>query len=500
MKKRKSNLFRVSVILSLSLFALPVMARTPDDPLLGEQWYLESIHAFDAWDIETGVDDVVVAVLDAGLDSDHPDLKKQIWTNSGEIANDGKDNDHNGYVDDVHGWDFIGDDNNPIPDNIGGEDFAAQVHGTIIAGIIGAVGNNDEGVSGVAWKVKLMPVRMLDGIGAGDTTTAAQAIKYAVLNGADIINMSFSGTSYDAAFASIVKEAYDHGVLIVAAMGNQDNGGIDADTTPVYPTCFEDGQDWVLGVAAIDEDGNKADFSNYGRNCTDVSAPGTNIFGAQYADGELNTEEYGGYYDGTSVAAPQVTGAAALLLAKFPSLTVDELRLAIQLSVDPVKTRGTYYAGKLGAGSLNVARALTVAGEFVGEEEGNVESTDVGGLTFVGSPAGSAPAVYGLNSIGAMVMYWQAYAPNFLGGVNVATADVDGDGELEVITGAGVGGGPHVRIFEQDGTLIGQFFAFDSARSFGVVVAASDVDGDGDDEILAQEGAGGSNEVRTFQF
>ncbi len=488
---------------TILLFAFPltVFAKIPNDPLYDQQSYLEMIHAPAAWDTETGSSNVIVAVLDSGVDLEHPDLKDQIWVNKKEIPNDGLDNDQNGYVDDVNGWDFVGGDNNPSPSSENGVDEGAIIHGTLVSGIIGAEGNNGEGITGVNWRVKLMPVRMLDGIGAGDTRTAAAAIYYAVANGAKIINMSFSGTSLDTYLESAIRKAYRSGVLIVAATGNLEGGGLNMDETPVYPTCFENGEDWVLGVAALDVNNKKADFSNYGKNCTDVSAPGTDIFGAQYRDAALGTEAYGGTYDGTSVAAPIVTGVAALLLAHYPTLTVAQLETSIQLSVDPVATKGTYYEGKLGSGRVNAQRALEVAGQYAVAGQGTTvaeQTTQTKVTTFVGAAKGEAPTVKGLDAAGNVVVQWNAYAASFLGGVNVAVGDLDGDGVDEVVTGAGAGGGPHVRIFKQDGTLVNQFFAYSEAFRGGVNIAVADTNGDGVDEIVTGAGFGGGPQVRIF--
>src|SRR3990167_4418343 len=150
--------------------ALPVQAFTPDDEYLQEQWYLENIGAYDAWDTHTGDGSVVVAVLDTGIDLDHPDLEENIWVNAGEVAGDGIDNDGNGYIDDLNGYDFIDDDGTPIPNQDEAFDEGAVSHGTVIAGIIGAVGDNDEGIAGIVWDVQLMSVRILDNEGIGDSS------------------------------------------------------------------------------------------------------------------------------------------------------------------------------------------------------------------------------------------------------------------------------------------------------------------------------------------
>lgn len=358
------------LLISLLLLSIPAsaLARTPNDPEFGQQWYLEKISAEAAWDVAVGSREVVVAVLDSGVDLDHPDLADNLWSNAGEIADNGKDDDGNGFADDAAGWDFVDDDGSPTPSRGGAFADDAVAHGTVISGLIGAVGNNGEGVAGVNWRVRIMPLRILDNVGSGESNDAREAIRYAINNGADVINLSFVGYQIDPSFEDAVGEAYAAGIPVIAAVGNQDGGGIDLDETPVYPACFEgEKADWVIGVAATDEGDAKADFSNYGADCTDVSAPGTDVYGTMYQNAawEDFPDAYRGGWSGTSVAAPLVTGAVALLSSAYPTLTPTLMRTVLQLSADPLHTRGTAAAGKLGAGRLNVARALEIAPAFV---------------------------------------------------------------------------------------------------------------------------------------
>ena len=251
------------VILLLLSLASPALALTVTDPYFSKQTYLNQIRIEPAWDIITGTNDVVVAVLDTGVDLDHPDLRDNIWINHSEIAGDGVDNDGNGYIDDINGWDFLEHDNTPVPNRTKTYTDVAVIHGTMIAGVIGAVANNSEGVAGINWKVKIMSLRILDSLGSGDATDVVTAITYAVNNGADVINLSFTGYDTDEALRQAVADAYSHGVTVVAAVGNQSNGGLDVDLKPIYPACFknENGKDWVIGVAAVTFENKKAGFS-----------------------------------------------------------------------------------------------------------------------------------------------------------------------------------------------------------------------------------------------
>lgn len=483
------------VLLNLVLLPSVALAQTPDDPFFGAQWYLQKIDAPAAWDVTTGSRNVVVAVLDTGVDLQQPDLVNQLWTNPGEIPGDGIDNDHNGEIDDVHGWDFFSNDNDPDPSFENGFYADAVDHGTFVAGMIGAQTNNDQGVAGINWNVRIMPVRILDGTGEGQTNTAAQGVNYAVANGANIINMSFTGASDDPILDQAIQNAYNHGVLVVAAVGNQGGGGVDLNQEPLYPVCDTgNGVDYVLGVTAVDQLDEKADFSNYGSHCADISAPGVDAVSTlYYRKGNTTfTQLYGGHFDGTSVATPIITGTAALLKAAYPSITPSQLEIALKLSVDPIKQTDPTYFGQMGAGRVNVERALTVAGQLLGStpssSSGSVvtpTSTPVSTSTqpiVIGSTSGGKVAV--MQSDGSLVASWTAY-PGFTGVTNVALGDVDGDGVADVVTGAGVGGGPQVRIFKHNGALIGQFFAFDSTLRTGVKVAVGDVDGDGKAEVIA---------------
>lgn len=359
---------RITVLL-LFLLILPsfLFAKIPNDPLYDEQWYLETIDAPLAWDAQTGSREVVVAVLDTGLDLDHPDLVDNLWENSDEIAGNGIDDDGNGFIDDVNGWDFVDDDNDPVPDIGLSSDADAVTHGTVIAGIAGAVGDNGIGTVGVAWNVKLMSVRMLDDVGTGDSFTAADAIDYAVANGADIVNLSFAGELQDPIMRTSVRDAYRSGTVIISALGNENQN---TDINPVFPACFLNSEeDWVIGVGASTEGDHKADFSNYGEDCVDISAPGEGIFGLNYQNSTEGFDlYYDGYWSGTSMAAPIVSGAAALLLAHYPDLVPEEVSSILKLSVDPMDTVD-FFKGKVGAGRINVARAIEYGAQFSSPEE-----------------------------------------------------------------------------------------------------------------------------------
>lgn len=513
---RSTGGWLLAVIAALVACSQPLLAfaQTPDDRQYDAQWYLQQIGAPDAWDVTTGTDDVVVAVLDTGVDLDHPDLSGNIWINDDEESGNDVDDDGNGYIDDAYGWDFVQDDNDPTPNTNGSE--TAVSHGTLIAGIIGARGNNKSGVAGVAWNVRIMSVRMLNASGSGDAATAADAVDYAVANGADVINLSFAGDNTDRDLRQSIQRAYASGVIVVAAMGNESR---DTDDVAVYPACLRDGDhDWVIGVASSDEDDTPSTFSNYGTTCTDLTAPGEEIYGLQYYDrNEGFADADGGMWSGTSMASPIVAGAAALLRSAFPLLSVDNVRNAIKLSVDPLTNLRPAQRHKYGAGRVNVAKALILAAEYdtadaavadepvapdtatdddVTVEDVPASSVRTSDATVVtGATAGKAPTVIVARADGTDVATFDAYGTAFTGGVRVALGDVDGDGDADVVTGAGPGGGPHVRVFTETGALLGQFFPYATASRGGSEVATGDVDGDGTDEILTAVGAGVSRDV-----
>ena len=289
----------------------------PNDPQFSALWGLNNtgqtgggfdadIDAAEAWDVEQGSDAVVVAVIDTGIDYNHQDLAANMWRNAGEIAGNGIDDDLNGFVDDVYGYDFINNDGNPMDDNS---------HGTHVAGTIGAVGNNNLGIVGVSHEVSLMALKFLGSDGSGWTTDAARAVDYAVSMGADIMNASFGGVGFSSVMNDALNRANQAGVLFVAAAGN--DYGNNNDLSPHYPSSYDVPN--VVAVAATDHRDQLAWFSNYGSTSVDLAAPGVNVLstipGNSYAS-----------YDGTSMATPHVAGAAALLLAQDPTLTVTQLK------------------------------------------------------------------------------------------------------------------------------------------------------------------------------
>jgi len=484
----------------LVVLATPAYALTPDDEYFDQMWHMQTVDAEDAWDTETGSSSVVVAVLDTGVDLDHPDLEDNIWVNSEEVEGDGIDNDNNGYIDDYNGYDFVSDDGTPEPDQDSGYDADALSHGTFIAGTIGAVGDNEEGVVGINWEVEIMSVRILDNYGVGSSTLAWKGVDYAVENGADVINLSFTGWESDPLLRESLRDAYESGVVVVAAVGNTTGGGTDTDMRPIFPVCYGERaeEDWILGVASTDSDDVKSDFSNYGSECTDISAPGENIMSTVYQDDDWG--DFEAYYEdgwsGTSMAAPMVVGAAALMRAAYPSLNPDEIKMILRLSADPVTATGDA-TGKMGAGRLNVSSALELAASFAEAEDDAVEQSSSYRIA-VAPESGSPPLVRVFTNSGdEVVASFNAYDEAFTGGVRLAMGDVDGDGEEEIVTVPG-SGGPHVRVFNLDGEVESEFFAFDESLRSGLFVAVGDIDGDGTEEIAVSTDSGGAARVRIY--
>ncbi|HZN02692.1 MAG TPA: S8 family peptidase [Candidatus Polarisedimenticolia bacterium] len=319
--------------------------RTPDDPLFQQQYALlntgqaggsagSDIDATGAWDVSIGGALVVVAIMDSGIDLDHPDLAPNLWTNPDEIAGNLVDDDGNGLVDDVHGWDFVNHDDEPRDDN---------GHGTHVAGIVAAAGDNGLGIAGVAWRASLMPVKFLDATGAGDTAGAIQAIDYAARMGARIINASWGGGGFSMAMLESIRDAGLHEVLFVAAAGND---GHDSDIVPAFPAGFDTPN--VIAVAATDRHDRLAPFSNHGATTVDIAAPGVQIMSALP----------GGFYgqsSGTSMATPHVSGVAALILGFAPGMGAGPLRRRILEHAEPVAA----LAGLVAVGGrVNALRCL----------------------------------------------------------------------------------------------------------------------------------------------
>lgn len=298
-------------------FAEPVYLyqsrRTPNDSRYRELWGLAKIGAPAAWERSTGARGVVVAVVDDGVALDHSDLEANLWHNPEELGKNGRDDDDDGYVDDVNGWDFVDGDADPSPAATGEERW----HGSHVAGTIGAQGNNGAGVVGVNWNVSLMALRAI-GPRGGRSDDLAKAIDFAVDHGARVINASWGGGGGSQAISSAIARAQRKGVLFVAAAGN------DAEASPSFPANLK--LDNLISVGATGPDDLLASFSDRGAM---VGAPGVGI---------LSTTAPGKYerYDGTSMAAPHVSGLAALLWSVHPDATLAQVRNAILASGVPV--------------------------------------------------------------------------------------------------------------------------------------------------------------------
>lgn len=348
-------------------------ALVPNDPKYSSQYHLPLINAPEGWDVLTGSTNVVIAVIDSGCDLDHPDLASKIWVNSDEIPGNKRDDDGNGYVDDVSGWDFNGNNNDPDPtpdgtdhDSNGRPDEEVS-HGTLVAGIAAASSNDGWGCAGVSWGARIMPLQVFPSDGPTTVSTVIEAINYAVANGANIINLSMGGT-YSAAFTTPLTAAYSAGVVIVVAGGNEDREFTDSDSTWESPVCNDGAdvfsQNHIIGVAATNRYDVKASYSNFDSSSAhfiDLAAPGDAIYGpTAYFPAFPAFSAYWGTNSGTSFSAPVVSGAAALVLSQHPTYTPAQVLATLRNSCDNVDGLNPGFAGKLGGGRVNVARALGV--------------------------------------------------------------------------------------------------------------------------------------------
>lgn len=322
------------------------IVRTPNDPALGELWGLINdgklngrtgldVGAERAWDITTGSDQIVVAVIDTGIDYTHPDLQGNIWVNERELNGlPGVDDDGNGYVDDIYGYDFVNNDGDPMDDH---------GHGTHCSGTIGARGNDGHGIVGVAWNVKLMGLKFLSASGSGTLEDAIKAIDYATAAGVHIMSNSWGGGGFSQLLKESIERAERAGILFVAAAGNDAS---DNDSYPTYPATYDVAN--IISVAAIDRSGKLANFSNYGAQSVHVAAPGVAVY----------SSIPGGYasWNGTSMATPHVSGVAVLLKSFDPQMSYAEMKERIMRTSRPL---GTLRNKALSMGVVNAYYALT---------------------------------------------------------------------------------------------------------------------------------------------
>jgi serine protease len=315
--------------------------RLPNDPGFSSQWALNNpsnpdatIKATQAWDTTVGSGQTVVAIIDTGIDFNHPDLAANMWRNTAEIAGNKADDDGNGFVDDVHGYNFFYKNGNVMDDN---------GHGTHVAGIVGAAGNNAQGVTGVAWNVKLMALKFMNAQGLGATSDALKALNYAVQMGATISNNSWTTSWNDSVLEAGIRNAQAEGHIYVAAAGNT---GTNMDVKKVYPAGFT--PDNIVAVAALDSGNNMPGWSNWGPTTVDIAAPGSNIYSTVPAG------KYG-LLSGTSMAAPFVTGAIALVRDQHPTWTYRQVIDQVLSTADKLTT----LAGKVVSGKLNLAAAVS---------------------------------------------------------------------------------------------------------------------------------------------
>ncbi|MCF3620233.1 S8 family serine peptidase [Planktothrix agardhii] len=445
-------------------------ATTPNDPGYPQLWGLNNIgqsggtadadiDAPEAWDIQKGNQNLVIGVIDTGVDYNHPDLSANIWTNPGEIAGDGIDNDSNGYIDDVRGWDFAYNDNNPMD---------VHGHGTHVAGTIAGKGNNGVGVTGVAWNAKIMPLKFLNDSGSGSTSNAILAINYATAKGVKLTNNSWGGGGYSQALYDAINTAGQQGALFIASAGNESNNN---DANPAYPASYNLSN--IISVASTTRTDGLSYFSNYGATTVDLGAPGSDIYSA-WPNSSYNT------ISGTSMASPHVTGAAALLWSQNPTWTAQQVKNKLMQTTDPISA----LSGKtVTGGRLNINNALAssdttpptassfsptdnatgVAAGITGNSTWNFTTTSPSSGSFTEDTSISLPGVYGSS---------------------VAWADYSGDGKQDfLLTGWSSSGGIS-KLYKNTGSGFSEDTSVSLPGVYYGSVAWADYNGDGKQDFL----------------
>jgi subtilisin family serine protease len=366
----------------------------PNDPFFFQMWGLSpvacsfcdpsqpapSIDATRAWDVTTGSDNIVAVVLDTGVDLQHEDLAANAWVNPGEIAGNGVDDDGNGFVDDINGWNYFDDTNQTF------KSFSEDFHGTHVAGSIGAVGNNGKGVTGVAWHVKIMSLKFLGGpLGKGSTSNAVKGINYAIAMknrgiNVSVINASWGGGSDSQALRQALSDANDAGILFVCAAGN---GSTNIDNTPDFPGAYAADIPNVISVAAVDASGALASFSNTGHNSVSLAAPGVFIYSTYPGNSYQQLS-------GTSMSTPYVSGIAILLRSHEPSLTPAQVKQRIIDTSEPLPSLVSIVArsGRASAyAALTNSFAPVQSPVVLGQPQFTKHSVTINGFGFVSGSA-----------------------------------------------------------------------------------------------------------------
>jgi subtilisin family serine protease len=361
---------------------------SPNDPSFGQLWGLNNegqtggvsdadIDAPEAWEVTTGSGGTIVAVIDTGVDYSHADLADNMWVNLAEAnGSPGMDDDGNGYIDDVHGYDFYNNDGDPIDDHN---------HGTHVAGTIGAVGDNGLGVTGVNWDVQIMALKFLNASGSGSVSAAVEALNYAVANGATISNNSWGDYNFSQSLRDAIAAAQAADHIFVAAAGNGIFGGIPVnnDSFPFYPASYN--VDNIVAVAATDHEDDIAPFSNFGATTVDLGAPGVNILST------TRNQTYSAF-SGTSMATPHVSGVIALIRDLHPEWTADQVIAQVLSTVDPIVA----LSGKtVSGGRLNAAAAVgnsTTVGPEIAVFVGTSPVADGSGSVSFGTTPPGTPA------------------------------------------------------------------------------------------------------------
>jgi len=444
--------------------------------------HLNDIDAPQAWDIYTGDPNYRVAVIDTGIDFNHPDLQGNIWVNPGEIANDGIDNGGNGYIDDVRGWNFVTNTNNPQDGN---------GHGTHVSGTIAAKGNNGIGVAGVAWNAKIVPLKFLSDTGSGTTANAIKAIDYCTANGIKLSNNSWGGGLFDSLLLQAIANAGAADHLFVAAAGNS---ALNIDVSLFYPASYNLSN--MVNVASTTNTGGLSSFSNFGVGTVHVGAPGSNVFStwpiALTVLGQPN-----GYnsISGTSMAAPHVTGLAALLRGKMPGWTATQVRSAILGSTKPLAslagkvsregiisaynalaatntetippivaaTSNPTMANDAGWNNVNVTVTVTGTDNVGGSGVRDIRYTLNAGTTVTvpGATTNIARTTDGI----ATIAYWATDNSNNASAVGSMTVRVDKTAPVTTITATPGATSTNVAISGTDATsgVLGTFYSVDGA-------------------------------------